>query len=197
MSGRAHHGSRARRHRRDRLAMSLAQVLSADHRRLRAPPVRASAGRSSSSWSASTTSVCAIIAWRIVRSPVPGWLMVGASLFWSAGAWYPLARHEGMGLAAGRPGSPTCGRCSWHPGALLPDRAAGLALRPRPGDRGAWVAFLVRFVGILLFSSPTRHQCGCAANPYAVLPSADADFWLGLALARRRAGPACSRSPCG
>ena len=31
--------------------------------------------------------VCAVIAWRAIRSPAPGWLMVGAAFFWSAGAF--------------------------------------------------------------------------------------------------------------
>src|ERR1700712_4810691 len=39
--------------------------------------------------------VCAVIAWKIVRSPIPGWIMVGAAIFWAAGAWYPLTRDYG------------------------------------------------------------------------------------------------------
>jgi signal transduction histidine kinase len=43
------------------------------------------------------------------------------------------------------------------------------------------VAFAVRVGGILLFASPEPVECGCATNPYAVLPSDTADFWLGIA----------------
>lgn len=124
-------------------------------------------------------SVCAIIAWRIVRSPVPGWLMVGAALFWSAGAWYPIARDNGW---------------LWPLLAGVTDLWAvlvGILVLCYPSGRlvarfdrilvvTVWAAFVVRFAGILLFSSPTPAQCGCAANRYAVLPSPDADFWLGL-----------------
>lgn len=125
--------------------------------------------------------VCAVIAWRAVRSPLPGWLMVGAALFWAAGAWYPLARDIGwvwpllegatdlwavlVGILV----------LSYPSGRLQPgfDRMVAVTVS---------VAFLVRFAGILLFSSPDPVACGCAPNPYAVLPSPDAlDFWLGVA----------------
>lgn len=123
--------------------------------------------------------VCAVIAWRIVRSPVPGWLMVGAALFWSAGAWYPLVRQWGwvwpwvdgvtdlwavlVGILV----------LVYPTGRLVSrfDRALVLAVT---------VAFVIRLSGILLFSSPTPAECGCATNPYAVLPSPTADFWLGI-----------------
>lgn len=125
-------------------------------------------------------SVCALIAWRIVRSPVPGWLMVGAALFWAAGAWYPLLRETGW---------------AWPLLAGVTDLWAvlvGMLVLCYPTGRivarfdralviAVWVAFAVRFVGILLFSSPTPAECGCVANTYAVLPSDGADFWLGLA----------------
>jgi signal transduction histidine kinase len=123
--------------------------------------------------------VSGVVAWRIVRSPVPGWLMVGAALFWSAGAWYPLARGAG-GV--------------WPLLAAVTDFWAVLVgvlvlcyptgrLRSR-FDRVVAVtlgfAFLLRFAGVLLASSPPAADCGCAPNAYAVLPSADADYWFGV-----------------
>ena len=124
--------------------------------------------------------VCAVIAWRIVRSPIPGWLMVGAAFFWSAGAWYPLVRQWGwvwpwvqgvtdlwavlVGLLV----------LCYPTGRLVArfDRAILLAIS---------IAFAVRLGGTLLFSSPEPSECGCVMNPYAVLPSDTADYWLGLA----------------
>ncbi|RDV43798.1 transcriptional regulator [Leifsonia sp. ku-ls] len=124
--------------------------------------------------------VCAVIAWRIVRNPVPGWLMVGAALFWSAGAWYPLVRPWGW---------------VWPWVAGVTDLWAvlvGVLVLCYPTGRlsarferivvlAVAVAFAVRLGGILLFSSPAPAECGCATNPYAVLPSDTADFWLGIA----------------
>jgi signal transduction histidine kinase len=124
--------------------------------------------------------VCAVIAWRIVRNPVAGWLMVGAALLWSAGAWYPLVR----GWAWVWP---------WVAGVTdLWAVLVGILVLCYPSgrltarfDRGiavaVSVAFAVRLAGILLFSSPDAAECGCVQNPYAVLPSDTADFWLGLA----------------
>jgi signal transduction histidine kinase len=124
-------------------------------------------------------SVCAIIAWRILRSPVPGWLMVGAALFWSAGAWYPLVRDNGWvwPLVAG-----VTDLWAVLVGILVLCYPSGVLVArfDRVLVAAAWAAFLVRFAGIILFSSPTDAQCGCEANQYAVLPSPDADFWLGL-----------------
>lgn len=124
--------------------------------------------------------VCAIIAWRIVRSPVPGWLMVGASFFWAAGAWYPATRPDGWlwPLVEGVTDL-------WAPlvGILVLVYPTGRLVARF--DRGlviaVFVAFIVRFAGILCFSSPSPVQCDCATNVYAVLPSDDADFWLGVA----------------
>ncbi|WP_431218656.1 sensor histidine kinase [Leifsonia xyli] len=124
--------------------------------------------------------VCAVIAWRLVRSPVPGWLMVGAALFWSAGAWYPLVRQWGW---------------VWPWMAAVTDLWAvlvGVLVLCYPTgrlvarfDRAVVIvvaaAFAIRLAGILLFSSPTPAECGCVANPYAVMPSDTADYWLGLA----------------
>ncbi|WP_314148299.1 histidine kinase [uncultured Leifsonia sp.] len=123
--------------------------------------------------------ICAVIAWRVVRSPVPGWVMIGAALFWSAGAWYPLAREVGW---------------AWPLLAGVTDLWAvfvGFLVLCYPSGRiesrfDRWMigavaaAFLVRFVGILLFSMPTRSDCGCVTNAFAVFPSVDADFALGL-----------------
>ncbi|WP_313546729.1 sensor histidine kinase [Leifsonia aquatica] len=123
--------------------------------------------------------VCAVIAWRAVRSPVPGWLMVGAALFWSAGAWYPLARGIGwlwpllMGVTD-----------LWaiFVGALVLCYPTG---RFSQFDRVVLLvgsaAIAVRFIGTLLFTSPASSECGCVQNTYAVLPSSDADFWFGVA----------------
>ncbi|WP_285115819.1 sensor histidine kinase [Leifsonia sp. fls2-241-R2A-40a] len=124
--------------------------------------------------------ICAVIAWRLVRSPIPGWLMVGAALFWSAGAWYPLVRQWGW---------------AWPWVAGVTDLWAvlvGILVLCYPSGRLAArfdraivlvvsVAFSIRLAGILLFSSPDVAECGCASNPYAVMPSDTADFWLGLA----------------
>ncbi|WP_223691727.1 sensor histidine kinase [Leifsonia poae] len=124
--------------------------------------------------------VCAIIAWKIVRSPIAGWVMVGASLFWAAGAWYPITRSNGW---------------VWPVLEGVTDLWAvlvGILVLCYPGGRilarfdrivvlVVMAAFLVRFVGILLFSSPAPADCGCVTNVYAVLPSEDADFWLGVA----------------
>jgi signal transduction histidine kinase len=123
--------------------------------------------------------VCAVVAWRLVRSPIPGWLMVGAALFWSAGAWYPLVRPWGWvwpwvegvtDLWAVLVGVLVLCYPSGRLTARF-DRAVVLAVT---------VAFVVRLAGILLFSSPSFAECGCAANPYAVMPSDAADYWLGL-----------------
>ncbi|MFF2053138.1 histidine kinase [Leifsonia sp. NPDC058194] len=123
--------------------------------------------------------VCAVVAWRVVRSPVPGWLMVGAALFWSAGAWYPLARGIGW---------------LWPPLAGVTDLWAifvGAVVLCYPTGRfsrfdrvvllAGSAAFLVRFIGTLLFTSPSPAECGCVQSAYAVLPSDDVDFWLGVA----------------
>lgn len=124
--------------------------------------------------------VCAVVAWRVVRSPVPGWLMIGAALFWSAGAWYPLARGIGW---------------LWPPLAGVTDLWAvfvGALVLCYPTGRfvsrfdrivvlAVSAAFLVRFIGTLLFTSPAPSACGCVHNTFAVLPSDDADFWLGVA----------------
>lgn len=124
--------------------------------------------------------VCAVIAWRLVRSPIPGWLMVGAAVFWSAGAWYPMVRPWGWVWP-------------WFEGVtdLWAVLVGVLVLCYPTGrlvarfDRGlvtaVSIAFAVRLGGILLFSSPDAAECGCAANPYAILPSDTADFWLGIA----------------
>ncbi|WP_374009747.1 histidine kinase [Leifsonia sp. LS-T14] len=123
--------------------------------------------------------ICAVVAWRIVRSPIPGWLMVGAAIFWSAGAWYPLVRQWGW---------------VWPWVAGVTDLWAvlvGILVLCYPTGRltarfdraivmAVGVAFAIRLGGILLFSSPQPAECGCVANPYAVLPSDTADFWLGL-----------------
>lgn len=123
--------------------------------------------------------ICAVVAWRLVKSYIPGWLMVGAALFWSAGAWYPLVRQWGW---------------VWPWVAGVTDLWAvlvGVLVLCYPSgrltarfDRGivlaVTVAFAVRLGGILLFSSPEPAACGCAPNPYAVLPSETADFWLGI-----------------
>lgn len=124
--------------------------------------------------------VCAVIAWRIVRSPIPGWLMVGAAFFWSAGAWYPLLRQWGWVWP-------------WVQGATdLWAVFVGLLVLCYPTGRLAArfdraillaisIAFAVRLGGTLLFSSPEPAECGCTMNPYAALPSDSADYWLGLA----------------
>ncbi len=124
--------------------------------------------------------VSAIVAWRIVRSPVPGWLMVGAAFFWSAGAWYPLVRQWGW-------------LWPWVEGVTdLWAVLVGILVLCYPTGRlvarfdrvialTVTIAFIVRLAGILLFASPSPIECGCAANPYAVMPSADADYWLGIA----------------
>ena len=123
--------------------------------------------------------ICAVVAWRMVKSPIPGWLMVGAALFWSAGAWYPLVRQWGW---------------VWPWVAGVTDLWAvlvGILVLCYPTGRltarfdraivvAVGVAFAIRLAGILLFSSPQPAECGCVANPYAVLPSDTADFWLGL-----------------
>lgn len=124
--------------------------------------------------------ICAVIAWRAVRSPVPGWLMVLAALFWSAGAWYPLVRGIGWlwPLLDG-----ATDLWALLVGVLVLTYPTG-RIRSR-FDRAVVVtvavAFLVRFAGILLFSAPAPETCGCAHNVYAVLPSPGADFWLGVA----------------
>lgn len=124
--------------------------------------------------------VCAVVAWRIVRSPVPGWLMVGAAVFWSAGAWYPLVRPSGWVWP-------------WLSGVTdLWAVLVGVLVLCYPTGRltsrfdrvvvlAVSIAFAVRLGGILLFSSPEPADCGCVTNPYAVLPSVTADFWLGIA----------------
>lgn len=124
--------------------------------------------------------VCAVIAWRAIRGPAPGWLMVGAAFFWAAGAWYPLTRDLGWlwPLVEGVTDL-------WavlvgilvltYPGGHLVSRFDRVVAYTLSG------AFLVRFLGILLFSSPSPADCGCVANPYAILPSPDADYWLGVA----------------
>jgi signal transduction histidine kinase len=124
--------------------------------------------------------VCAVIAWRAVRSPVPGWLMIGAAFFWSAGAWYPLVR----GLGALWP--PVAGATDlWavFVGALVLCYPTGrfVSRFDRIVVLAVSAAFLVRFVGTLLFTSPAAAACGCVRNVFAVLPSDDADFWLGVA----------------
>src|SRR5665213_1532650 len=124
--------------------------------------------------------LCAIIAWRIVRNPLPGWLMVGASAFWAAGAWYPLTRGHAWiwPLMAGVTDLWAVGV-----GALVLCYPAGriVARFDRVMVFAVLGAFLVRFAGILLFSSPTPAECGCVTNAYALLPSDGADYWLGLA----------------
>lgn len=124
--------------------------------------------------------VCAVIAWRAIRSPAPGWLMLGAALLWSAGAWYPLTRDiawlwplvEGAtDLWAVLVGILVLS----YPSGRLTSRFDRVVAYTLSG------AFLVRFLGVLLFSSPTAAECGCVANPYAILPSHDADYWLGVA----------------
>jgi signal transduction histidine kinase len=124
--------------------------------------------------------VCAIIAWRAVRNPLPGWLMVAAALFWSAGAWYPLARGVGWlwPLLAG-----ATDLWAVLVGVLVLSYPAGkiLSAFDRTVVLVVSAAFLVRFAGILLFSSPAPSACGCVANSYAVLPSQDADYGLGFA----------------
>ncbi len=123
--------------------------------------------------------VCGVVAWRLVRSAIPGWLMVGAALFWSAGAWYPLVRQWGW---------------VWPWVAGVTDLWAvlvGVLVLCYPTGRltarfdrvvvlAVAVAFVVRLGGILLFSAPSSAECGCAANPYAVIPSDTADYWLGI-----------------
>ena len=122
---------------------------------------------------------CAIVAWKVVRSPIAGWLMVGASLFWAAGAWYPIVRDIGW---------------LWPLLEGVTDLWAvlvGILVLSYPTGRivsrfDRWiviavsVAFLVRFAGILLFSSPTPAECGCVPNAYAIVPSDGADFWFGV-----------------
>ena len=124
--------------------------------------------------------VCALIAWKIVRSPLPGWLMVGASIFWAAGAWYPLTRDYGWlwPLLSG-----VTDLWAVFVGVLVLSYPSGrlTARFDRVLVYAVLGAFLVRFAGILLFSSPTAAECGCVANAYAVLPSDGADFWLGVA----------------
>ena len=72
-----------------------AQVVSADHRRLRAAAAGGRLGDRRSSWSGSTTRSARSSPGGSCRSPSPGWLMVGASFFWAAGAWYPVTRPDG------------------------------------------------------------------------------------------------------
>lgn len=124
--------------------------------------------------------VCAVIAWRAIRSPVPGWLMVGAALFWAAGAWYPVTRDiawlwplmEGVtDLWAVLVGILVL----TYPTGRFASRFDRVVAYTLAG------AFVVRFLGILLFSSPTAAECGCVANAYALFPSHDADYWLGIA----------------
>lgn len=123
--------------------------------------------------------VCAVVAWRVVRSPAPGWLMIGAALFWSAGAWYPLARGIGwlwpllMGVTD-----------LWaiFVGAVVLCYPTGRFSR---FDRIVLLvgtgAIAVRFISTLLFTSPAPAACGCVQNSYALFPSDDADFWFGVA----------------
>lgn len=123
---------------------------------------------------------CAIIAWKVVRSPVAGWLMVGAALFWAAGAWYPLSRDFGWlwPLLSG-----VTDLWAVFVGVLVLTYPTGRLVSRF--DRGiivaAGIVFLIRFGGTLLFSSPAPSDCGCVANSYAVLPSQGVDFWLGVA----------------
>lgn len=122
----------------------------------------------------------AVIVWRTVSNPVPGWLMVGAALFWSAGAWYPLARGIGWlwPLLAG-----LTDLWAVLVGVLVLSYPSGV-IRGR-FDRAVvlitTVVFLARFVGILLFAAPDEAACGCVPNSFAVLPSASADYGLGIA----------------
>ncbi|MFF1634402.1 sensor histidine kinase [Leifsonia sp. NPDC058248] len=124
--------------------------------------------------------VCAIIAWKIVRNPVPGWLMVGASVFWTAGAWYPVTRDNGWVWPVVEGVTDL-----WAPlvGILVLVYPTGrlVARFDRVLVVAVLCAFAVRFAGILLFSSPTPAECGCATNAYAIVPSDGADFWLGVA----------------
>ena len=124
--------------------------------------------------------VCAVIAWRAIRSPIPGWLMVGAAFFWSAGAWYPVTRDIAWlwPLVEG-----VTDLWAVLVGILVLTYPSG-RLTSRFDRIVAWTltgAFLVRFFGILLVSSPTAAECGCVANPYALVASPDADYWLGVA----------------
>ncbi len=123
--------------------------------------------------------VCAVIAWRAVRSPVPGWLMVGAAFFWSAGAWYPLVRGIGWlwPVVAG-----VTDLWAIFVGALVLCYPNGRFSRfERIVVLAVSGALLVRFIGTLLFTSPDAAECGCVQNAFAVFPSDATDYWLGVA----------------
>jgi signal transduction histidine kinase len=124
--------------------------------------------------------VCAPIAWRIVPRPSPGWLMVGASIFWSAGSWGPIVRSVGW---------------VWPVVSGVTDLWAvlvGILALCYPSGRlvsrfDRWIViaalglFTVRFVGILLVYAPAASDCGCVPNFFAVFPNADVDRVLGAA----------------
>jgi signal transduction histidine kinase len=124
--------------------------------------------------------VCAIIAWRIVPRPSPGWLMVGASIFWSAGSWGPIAVRVGW---------------VWPIVSGVTDLWAvlvGILALCYPSGRlvsrfDRWLViaalglFTIRFVGILLVYAPAAKDCGCVPNFFAVFPNADIDRALGAA----------------
>lgn len=124
--------------------------------------------------------ICAIIAWRIIPRPSPGWLMVGASLFWSAGSWGPIVQSIGW---------------LWPIVSGVTDLWAvlvGILALCYPSGRltarfdrvlviAALALFTIRFVGILLIYAPAASDCGCSPNMFAVLPNADVDRALGAA----------------
>jgi signal transduction histidine kinase len=121
---------------------------------------------------------CGVVAWRIVPRPIVGWLMVGTSILWSSGSWYPIARGAGAlwPLLSG-----VTDAWAITVGALLLCYPTG-----RIYSRVDWgilvagiVLFAVRFFGLLLFSSPSEASCGCAPNVYASLPSAGIDYVMG------------------
>ncbi len=122
--------------------------------------------------------ICAIVAWRIIPRPSPGWLMVGASFFWAAGSWGPIVRSFGW---------------LWPVVAGVTDLWAvlvGILALCYPSGRlvarfdkvlaaVALGLFTARFVGVLLVQAPAASDCGCRPNPFAVFPNAALDQILG------------------
>ena len=88
-----------------------------------------------------------------------------------------------LGVADRRRGDRPVGGAGGHPRPLLPERPAGVPLRPGTGDRV--LALFTSGSSASCSSMRRRRQCGCAPNMFAVLPNADID--------RARGGVACDR----